>query len=83
MIGRGMLTTQPLVGPFCRSVVAQPTDQPWHTEPLPSLGDDGSTSSNRGTPSQNPRTHVSGELLIFIRRGNEFRVYQNSAVIYI
>ncbi len=34
LIGRGVLTTLPLVGPFVRPVGAQSTAQPWHTDPL-------------------------------------------------
>ncbi len=34
MIDIGVLTTPPFVEPFCRSVGAQSTAQPWHTEPV-------------------------------------------------
>ncbi len=30
LIGRGVLTTSPLVGPLCRSAGARSTAQPWH-----------------------------------------------------
>ncbi len=36
LIGRGVLTTPPF-GPFCRTVDAQSTTQPWHTDPLTPL----------------------------------------------
>ncbi len=31
---RGVLTTPPFAGPFCRPFGAQSTTQPWHTAPL-------------------------------------------------
>ncbi len=34
LIGRGVLITPAFVGPFCRSVDAQSTAQPWHTDPF-------------------------------------------------
>ncbi len=34
LIGRVVLSTPPFVGPFCRSLSAKSTAQPWHTYPL-------------------------------------------------
>ncbi len=34
LIGKGVLTTLQFFGPFCRSVDAQSTPQPRHTDPL-------------------------------------------------
>ncbi len=34
MIDRGVLITLPFVGPFCRSVGAKSTTQPWRADPL-------------------------------------------------
>ncbi len=34
LVGRGVLTTPPFTGPFCRPVSAQSTTQPWRAETL-------------------------------------------------
>ncbi len=34
LIDRGLLTTLPFVGPFCRSLGVQSTTHPWYSDPL-------------------------------------------------
>ncbi len=40
MINRDVLITPPFVGPYCRSVGAQSTTEPWHADPLALFADE-------------------------------------------